>query len=116
MRSLTTLRDYFIFVDFIVHTDQSRLSWLRNVTDPSGSLIRWNLHLTELRFEVQYKKGILNSQVNAVSRLPMNDGAVLYVGEDEIPCLILGIEIDHETLESHPMKNRKESENDPDRD
>ena len=39
-----------------------------NVKDPSSRLMRWRLKLEEYDYEIQYKKGSLNSNADALSR------------------------------------------------
>lgn len=116
MWELTTLQPYFIFEDFIVHTDQSSLRWLINVIDPSGHLNLWRLRLSEFRFVVRYKKGILNFQADALLRLPTNGGTVLDAGKDDIPWISLSIESTHEKLESKTTKKGDELVNEPEGD
>lgn len=60
------------FLEFIIHTDHSSLRWHMNVTDPSGSLMQWRLQLREFRFEVRYKKEIINSHAKALSQIIMS--------------------------------------------
>lgn len=100
--ALTTLRPYLLFEDFIVHTDHASLRWLMNVSDPSGRLIRWRLRLSEFKFQIQYKKGICNSQADALSRLGTRGGTEVDAEEDEIPCFQLediSSEVDESTLD-----------------
>ena len=67
--SLKTLRPYLIFESFTVHTDHQALKLLLSIHDLSGRLMRWRLCLPEFDFEVSYKKGKLNQQADALSRL-----------------------------------------------
>ena len=83
--ALTTLRPYLQGEKFTVHTDQSSLRWLMEITDPSGRLMRWRLRLSEFDFVVKYKKGLLNMQADALSRLP-TDGVTQVEFDEEIPC------------------------------
>lgn len=70
-----------------MHTNHASLRWLPNVTDPSGRLIRWRLRLSELDFEVIYKKGRENTQADVLSHLPSagsNQDPVDY----DVPCFL----------------------------
>jgi len=62
------LRPYLQFVHFTAYTDHAPLRWLMSVEDPSGRLIRWRIRLSEYDFDVEYKKGKLNTQADALSR------------------------------------------------
>lgn len=53
-----------------------------NVTDPSGSLIRWRLRLVEFKYEIKYKRGIFNAQTDVLLRLTTDGGTVLEADED----------------------------------
>ena len=86
--AVTTLRPYLQGEQFTVHTDQSSLRWLMEITEPSGRLMRWRLRLSEFNFVVKYKKGLLNTQADALSRLPTNGGTVVEIDED-IPCYMV---------------------------
>ena len=58
-----------------------------NATDPSRRLIQWKLRLSELDFEIKYKKGNSNSQADALSRL-LAEGETFDAIDDEIPCFM----------------------------
>ena len=84
---VATLRPYLQGVHFTVHTDHSSLRCLMEINDPSGRLMRWRLRLGEFDFEVKYKKGNLNAQADALSRLPTSGETTVSVDE-EIPCFL----------------------------
>ena len=88
--AVTTLRPYLQGVHFTVHTDHSSLRWLMEITDASGRLMRWRLRLGEFDFTVKYKKGLLNTQADALSRLP-STGSTTAPLDEEIPCFLSGI-------------------------
>ena len=91
--ALQTLRPYLAFERFTVYTDHNALRWLFNIAEPSGRLMRWRLRLAEFDFEIQHKKGRLNTQADALSRLktdaetvydPEADVVPVYLAEEEI--------------------------------
>ena len=83
--ALNTLRPYLQGETFIVHSDQASLRWLMEITEPSGRLMRWRLRLSEFDFLVKYKKGLLNTQADALSRMPTTGGTTVEI-DDDIPC------------------------------
>ena len=50
--------------------------------------MRWRLRLAEYDFTVMYKKGALNTQADALSRL-CTDGETVHEDWDDIPALLL---------------------------
>jgi hypothetical protein len=72
-------RCYMYGKRFVVQTDHSALSYLRNFADNNSRLIRWSLRLAGFDFIVQYKPGTKISHVDALSR---HVGAVM---EDGVP-------------------------------
>ena len=62
-------RPYLYGRKFIIETDHKPLQWLFNVNDPGSRLLRWRLKLEEYEYEVQYKKGSLNINADALSRI-----------------------------------------------
>jgi hypothetical protein len=62
-------RPYLYGRSFIIETDHKPLLWLFNVKDPGSRLLRWRLRLEEYDYKVQYKKGSLNSNADALSRI-----------------------------------------------
>ena len=105
--AVTTLRPYLQFVTFSIYTDHAPLRWLMNISDPSGRLIRWRLRLSEFDFIIEYKRGNLNTQADAVSRLrTLGSPQSSMEDEDdlELPCFTMGdyeysrSDIDHDDL------------------
>ena len=62
-------RYYLLGKKFKIHTDHNPLTYLNNLTLSSARLTRWRLKLAEFDFDVIYKKGILNSNADALSRI-----------------------------------------------
>ena len=52
-------------------TDHKPLTCVFNVKDPSSRLLRWRLKLEEYDYEVVYKSGVRNTNVDALSRITM---------------------------------------------
>jgi hypothetical protein len=50
-------------------TDHKPLTWIMNVKDPGSRLLRWWIKLEEYDYEVGYKKGALNTNADALSRI-----------------------------------------------
>ena len=86
--ALHTLRPYLQGEKFTVHSDQASLRWLLTITEPSGRLMRWRLRLSEIDFQILYKKGKLNTQADALSRLTTLRETTSDLDED-IPCFLI---------------------------
>ena len=63
-------RLYLLGHPFLVRTDNSATSFLRNATQPK--LKRWAMLLSEYEYTVQHRPGKLHSHVDALSRLPVS--------------------------------------------
>ena len=61
-------RPYLIGTKFILETDHQSLQWLMKAQSPAR-LVRWALSLSEFDFEIRYRKGLLNKNADALSRL-----------------------------------------------
>ena len=77
------LRPYLLGTQFTVRTDYHALRWLLNLTDVSGRLARWRLHLAKNDFEVEYRPGMKHQLADGMSRLRTGDDPEEI--EDEIP-------------------------------
>ncbi|KAL6416902.1 hypothetical protein ACFW04_013098 [Cataglyphis niger] len=55
---------------FTIITDHKPLVWLHSIKDPSSRLWKWRTKLAEYEYEIQYKKGSLNNNADALSRNP----------------------------------------------
>ena len=53
-----------------MRTDHSSLVWLRRFKEPEGQLARWLEHLEEFNFTVQFRRGRLHGNADALSRRP----------------------------------------------
>lgn len=85
---VTVCRPYLFGEQFDVHTDHNCLQWLMMLSDPSGRLLRWRLRLSDFTFEIHYKKGYLNTQADALSRL-LSSGHTTEHEEVEPPCFLV---------------------------
>ena len=54
--------------NFIVRTDHSALTYLRNFADHNSQHLRWSLKLSELDFVVKHRPGTKIAHVDALSR------------------------------------------------
>jgi hypothetical protein len=62
-------RSYLYGRKFIIMSDHRPLTWLFNFKNPLSKLIRWRIQLEEYNNEIRYKPGVLNSNVDALSRM-----------------------------------------------
>lgn len=62
-------RPYLFGHKFKIVTDHKPLQWLMSLKDPNSKLVRWRLKLEEFDYEIVYKKGKLNSNADALSRI-----------------------------------------------
>lgn len=62
-------RPYIYGTHFEIRTDHKPLVWLRQKNDLNRRLLHWKLALEELEFEIKYKKGTLNTNADALSRI-----------------------------------------------
>ncbi|XP_038207042.1 uncharacterized protein LOC119828829 [Zerene cesonia] len=65
-------RPYLYGHRFTIVTDHKPLQWLFNCKDPGSRLVRWRLKLEEFEYDIQYKKGKINVNADALSRYPVN--------------------------------------------
>ncbi|MCP3668139.1 MAG: hypothetical protein GY696_37575, partial [Gammaproteobacteria bacterium] len=62
-------RHYLYGRKFTLFTDQAPLKWILKSRDSTGRLQRWSLSLQEYDYTVEHRKGIHNSNADALSRL-----------------------------------------------
>jgi hypothetical protein len=67
--SMRYFRPYLFGKRFTVVTDHKPLTWIMNVKDPGSRLLRWWIKLEEYQYDVVYKKGALNTNADALSRI-----------------------------------------------
>lgn len=65
-------RPYLFGRKFKIYTDHRPLRWLFSLKEPNSKLVRWRLKLEEYDYEICYKKGSLNSNADALSRIKLN--------------------------------------------
>ncbi len=53
---------------FTIQTNHRALMWLNQLKDKNSRLTRWSLSLQPYRFEVVHRKGVDNSNADALSR------------------------------------------------
>ena len=85
--SLKKFRHYILGSRFLLQTDHIALASIRNTKEVySGRLARWVLSLQEYEpFDIEYRRGITNSNADALSRLPVEQvqesGMVMAIDE-----------------------------------
>jgi hypothetical protein len=62
-------RPYLYGRAFLVKTDHNPLVYLNNTKNKSSRVCRWRLQLSEYKYEIEYKKGVLNTNADALSRV-----------------------------------------------
>ena len=67
---LKQFRHYLLGRPFLLNTDHAPLQWL-SAQKMEGMLCRWALALQEYDFKILYCKGSLNTNADALSRMPM---------------------------------------------
>lgn len=65
-------RPYLYGRKFKIITDHKPLKWLMNLKEPNSRLVRWRLKLEEFDYEIEYKRGVANSNADALSRVEIN--------------------------------------------
>lgn len=84
--AIDNFKYYLYGKEFEVHKNHNPLTYLNNITLASSRLTRWRLKLSEYSFKIVYKKGILNSNADALSRIQPED--LLASKEDMIETLL----------------------------
>ena len=82
-----SFRPYVYGTKFIVETDHHSLQWLMKATTPAR-LVRWALRLAEFDFVIRYRKGVSNTNADALSRLPMEEARSSNDSEELLNVLI----------------------------
>ena len=70
---VTHFRPYLYGRKFTLVTHHKPLVWFQNSKDSCLRVLRWRLKLAEYDFDVIYKAGKMNVNVDALSRNPMED-------------------------------------------
>eukprot|EP00108_Taenia_solium_P011205 TsM_000874900 transcript=TsM_000874900 gene=TsM_000874900 len=65
-------KHYLIAKQFIVRTDHQALTWLRTMKEIDRSVARWYEELQQYDFTVQYRKGTMHGNADALSRRPLS--------------------------------------------
>lgn len=69
-------RPYLFGRKFQIVTDHRPLTWLMSLKEPNSKLVRWRLKLEEYDYEIVYKKGTLNRNADALSRIKIDGGNI----------------------------------------
>jgi hypothetical protein len=64
-------RPYLYGKKFKIASDHKPLTWIMNVKDPGSKLIRWRIQLEKYDYEIVYKRGTMNTNADALSRVNM---------------------------------------------
>lgn len=62
-------RPYLYGNKFIILSDHRPLTWLFNLKDPLSKLARWRIQLESYEYEIKYKPGVQNGNVDALTRM-----------------------------------------------
>jgi hypothetical protein len=71
--SINKLRYYLQGHKFTVITDHKALTWLENSKGANNRLMRWSMTLRQFTFDIQYRKGICNTNADTLSRRGWSD-------------------------------------------
>jgi hypothetical protein len=62
-------RPYLYVRKFKIASDCKPLMWIMNIRDPGSRLLRCRIKLAKYSYEIVYKKGALNTNADALSRI-----------------------------------------------
>ena len=71
MWGIDKFKSYLYGKEFVLQTDQQPLTYLRNMRNSNGRLMRWALSLQSLSFRIEYIKGQDNVGADILSRCPL---------------------------------------------
>lgn len=74
-------RPYIYGTKFLLRTDHKALLWLRQKKDLNRKLLNMKLELEEYEFDITYKKGTLNRNADALSRLETDQQTLVAMHE-----------------------------------
>lgn len=66
-------RPYIYGSQFTLVTDHRPLTWVNSVTSPNSRIVRWRLSMEDYTYRLVYKPGRVNSNVDSLSRNPVDD-------------------------------------------
>jgi hypothetical protein len=66
--AINKLRYYLHGHKFTVVTDHKALTWLNNTRHTHNRLMRWSMTLQQFNFDIEYRKGITNTNADSLSR------------------------------------------------
>lgn len=69
VEGIESFKHYLTLQQFDLYTDHAALTALRNKTEPKGRLGRWCIKLQSYNFNIHHRKGVLNKNADALSRL-----------------------------------------------
>ena len=92
--AVLSLRPYLEGTTFLIRTDQDALTWLLNLTTPSGRLLRWKLRIQEYYYDITHQPGAQHKAADALSRI-LTDGTDRRPLDDEVPTVNVADWIDH---------------------
>ena len=102
---------------FLVRTDNSALSWLKNQKDPKGILMRWLRILSTYDFDIQHRAGTKHGNADSLSRTShapflSKQEAQEILADDQI--LLLGEALEDDGIESHEYSSEESKDIDTD--
>lgn len=88
---------------FDLHTNNACLWWMFEINEPSRRLMRWRLRLAGLYYDIKHRKGHLNAQADALSRL-FSDGHTTEEEDYKPPVYDLVMLLQNAHQRAHPVQ------------
>jgi hypothetical protein len=73
IKAVKHYRIYLVNSPFTIVTDHQPLTKFFSMPNPEGRVARWAMYLSQFKCDIQYKHGLVNSDVDTLSRLPQVD-------------------------------------------
>ncbi|CAD6236937.1 GSCOCG00012487001-RA-CDS [Cotesia congregata] len=71
--AVNKFRPYIYGSQFTLVTDHRPLTWINSVNSPNSRIVRWRLSMKDYTYKIVYKPGRINSNVDTLSRNPVDD-------------------------------------------